>query len=138
MPTPSEVLDIKFLGSDLATMKVFPMFEDGDLVMLPIIDTETKKSVHPNYIKHYKFSIPVRNAKILDEYPDTMLYTVIQDYLQEIGESEDRFVGKKYIAKTGLFAYENPYRTAVRLWTSYKVKNEVIYEATIVGYPVSD
>ena len=108
------------------------------MVLLPLIDTQTKETIYPDYIKHYKFSIPDWKAKIIDTYPDTMLYTVIQDYLQEIGEPEDRFVGKKYIAKTGLFAYENPYRTAVRLWTSYKNEDKIIYEATIVGYPLTN
>lgn len=118
-------LQFKTLEPRIAAVDAFP----DTTTLLPILDTDARTICRPTYLNHHKFSISESKAKTLN------MISVSLIYLECIGtDPVEMFAGVIDQQKVGFYAFDNPYKTALRIWSTKKVGSRVVFEVSVAGY----
>lgn len=128
------------LIEDFKFKKMLPKIEAVKMMtsvgcdILPIIDTVAKTLTSGTYISHHKFSVYIEKGA-WDRMTEPAALGLGLECLKCCCDvPEDMFSGEMYCWKTGGYGYKNEYQTSVRMWSTKRVGNRMVYEFSVIGY----
>jgi hypothetical protein len=102
-----------------------------DVDLLAIINLEEKVKVKATLMKHFKFSYK-QSVCTTDE---ENMFQLVMMAIVFTGLPQVMFKEKEVLRhKMGCYAWNNEYKTSLRIWTTKKVGKNIVFEITVSSY----
>jgi hypothetical protein len=108
----------------------------GGGIIMGVLNTDTGKMQSPTTIKHYQVSHSTTSTLMQFSKCEAGLHLIMTMFAYSLhGDKHEMFKGAGTVEKPGLIIFlDNKYQTGIRCWSSYVVKNRLIYEISIATY----